>query len=82
MKGDKIPWFGVGLVIIGAAILIQKLHLVELEFWSVFWPVMMLLALIGVSRGFARDRRASVVRRMFTNGSRRVIIRQAVSAET
>ncbi len=56
----KIPWFGVALIIFGIAILVQKLHIVELDFANVFWPVMMLLAVINVGRGFSQERRGRI----------------------
>lgn len=56
MNKSRIPWFGVALVVIGIAILLDKSHIVELDLWTVFWPLMMLLALMSVARGFSQDR--------------------------
>jgi len=55
-----IPWFGVALVVVGVAILLQKLHVVEVEFGMVFWPLLMLLGLVGVARGFALGARGKI----------------------
>jgi hypothetical protein len=56
----NIPWFGVALVVIGAAILLQKLHVIEVDFWTVFWPLMMLMGLVGVARGFSGEKRGKI----------------------
>ena len=57
---SRIPWFGVALVLFGALLLVSKLNIVDLSFHEVFWPVVMLLSLVGVGRGFARGKRGKI----------------------
>jgi hypothetical protein len=60
VSSAKIPWFGVALIIFGALLLIDKLDLVDLSFHEIFWPVIMLLGLAGVGRGFTQNKKAKI----------------------
>ncbi len=57
---SRIPWFGVALILFGALLLVSKLNFVRISFHQVFWPVVMLLSLVGVGRGFAQGRRGKI----------------------
>ena len=60
--GKKIPisWFGLALIIIGAALLLDRLNVVEIHFSTVFWPIVMVLGLMSVGRGFGQNRRGKI----------------------
>ncbi len=60
LSSSGVPLFGVALIIIGATILLGKLHVLDVSFHSIFWPLMMILGLVGVGRGFSRSRRGQI----------------------
>lgn len=51
-----ISWFGIALIVIGVGLLISKLHILEIEFSTIFWPLLMLLGIVSVGRGFSGSR--------------------------
>ena len=59
-KPSRIPWFGVALILFGLLLLVDKLDWVNLSFHEVFWPIVMLLSLAGVGRGFAQGKRGKI----------------------
>jgi hypothetical protein len=56
-----IPWFGVALIIIGIALLLDRLNVLNIEFSTIFWPIVMLFGLLRVGYGFSQN----VQRRVF-----------------
>lgn len=62
MKPSKsgVPLFGLALIVIGSAILLGKLHILHISFHSIFWPLVMILGLVGAGRGFSRNRRGQI----------------------
>jgi hypothetical protein len=62
METDKqhIPWTGIVLIILGAALLLDRLHVLNIDFSNVFWTLIMLIGIVGVGRGFARNRRGKI----------------------
>ena len=56
----KISWFGIALILVGAVLLLDRFHILHLAFSTVFWPIVMVLALIGVGRGFSQNRRGKI----------------------
>ncbi len=59
-KNSSLSLFGIALVIVGVLLLLGRFHLIHIAFWSLFWPIMMVLALIGVARGFSQNRRGKI----------------------
>jgi uncharacterized membrane protein len=59
-KKTSISWFGLGLVVVGGLLLMGKMELFHLRFSSIFWPVIMLLSIFGVGRGFSQLRRGKI----------------------
>ncbi|HUL42867.1 MAG TPA: DUF5668 domain-containing protein [Bacteroidota bacterium] len=57
---QKIPWLGIALIVFGAAILLRKFHFIELEYWSIFWPLLMLMGLVIAGRGFSANRHGKI----------------------
>lgn len=57
---SRIPWFGVALILFGLLLLVNKLDLLDVSFHEIFWPIIMLLGLVGVARGFGRGKRAKI----------------------
>jgi len=51
-----MPWVGLVLIILGAVLLMDRLRVLHMDFSNVFWPIVMLFGLVGVGRGFARNR--------------------------
>lgn len=56
----RIPWLGIALIVFGALLLVNKLDLVDMSFHEIFWPIVMLLGLVGVGRGFGRGKRGKI----------------------
>ncbi len=54
---SAIPWFGFALVIIGAALLLTKLHVIDVKFSTIFWAVVSMFGLVAAARGFAANYR-------------------------
>lgn len=59
-KQSSVSIFGIILVIVGTLILLSRFHILHLAFWTIFWPAIMILGLIGVGRGFAQNRRGKI----------------------
>ena len=59
-RKTSVSLFGLGLVVVGAVLLMGKMNLFHIHFSSVFWPLVMLFSILGVSRGFARNRRGKI----------------------
>ena len=57
---SPISWFGLALVVIGAVILLGKFHVLHIAFSTIIWPILMVLGLIGVGRGFTQNRRGKI----------------------
>lgn len=53
-------WFGIALVIIGAALLLDRFDLVQFDFSTIFWPLVMLLGLVAAGRGFSLNKRGKI----------------------
>ncbi len=51
-----ISWFGIALVVIGVALLVDRLHILQIEFPMVLLPLLMLLGIVIVGRGFSGNR--------------------------
>jgi hypothetical protein len=56
----KVSWFGIVLIVLGAFMLLDKFDLIQFKFSSIFWPLMMLLGIVAVSRGFNLNRRGKI----------------------
>jgi len=50
-----VSWFGVALILFGAAMLLSKLHIFHIEFMQVFWSLVMLVGISKVTQGFSRN---------------------------
>jgi hypothetical protein len=60
MNKFRISWFGAALVIIGAVILLDHLHVLYLPFSTVFWLLMSLAGLLISIRGFSLNRSGKI----------------------
>lgn len=56
----KISWLGIVLILIGLAMLLDRFDVFNLNFSTIFWPLVSLIGLVLVGRGFAQDRRGRV----------------------
>lgn len=52
---QRLPWFGAALVVLGIVMLLDKLSILEIRFAAVFWPLVMLLGIGIVTKGFSRN---------------------------
>ena len=52
-----ISWFGIGLVIIGGALLLSRLNVLDIRFSSIFWAVVAVFGLLTTTRGFTANYR-------------------------
>lgn len=57
---SRYPWIGLLMIVLGGILLLDKLHVVEIGYWMIVWSVVMLFGLVGVARGFARNRRGKI----------------------
>jgi hypothetical protein len=53
MMKNSISWIGLALVLLGIFLLLDRLNILEFHFSTIFWPLVMLLGLVGVGKGFA-----------------------------
>jgi hypothetical protein len=62
MNGNvkKISWFGIVLIVLGLFMLLDRFDLIQFHFSNVFWPLMMLLGIMAVARGFNQNRRGKI----------------------
>lgn len=56
----QISWFGVALIIFGTVILLHRLHVIRVGFDQILWAMLMLVGIMGVVKGFSRDRRGKI----------------------
>ena len=56
-KKPSISWFGIALVIVGAALLLIRLHVLDIKFSTIFWGVVSVFGLVAVTRGFSSNYR-------------------------
>ncbi len=59
-NNSRFPWFGLALIVIGAAILLRKLNILDVHFSQILWPLVMLSGFISVTRGFTSGRRGKI----------------------
>ena len=59
-KKLRFPWFGIALIIFGAALLLRRMDIISVAFSQIFWSLMMVVGIVGVGRGFANSRRGRV----------------------
>jgi|WetSurMetagenome_2_1015567.scaffolds.fasta_scaffold597402_2 hypothetical protein len=57
---QKISWFGIVLIVIGLAMLLDRFDVFNLRFSTIFWPMVSLCGLVLVGRGYAQERRGRV----------------------
>ncbi|MBI4809915.1 MAG: hypothetical protein HY800_00385 [Ignavibacteriales bacterium] len=60
MNNFKTSWFGIALIVIGAAMLLDQLDVLNIDFSTIFWPLLMLIGIVTVGRGFTENRRAKI----------------------
>jgi hypothetical protein len=60
LNQPKFSLFGIALIIIGVLLLLKNLDVLSLRFSSYFWPVVMLIGLVGVGQGFSVNRRGKI----------------------
>jgi len=48
-------WFGIALVIIGGALLLTKLNIIDVRFSTIFWVVFSMFGLLSTIRGFSMN---------------------------
>jgi len=56
----NISWFGILLVVIGIVMLLDHFSVFDIDFSTVFWPLMMLVGIVIVSRGFVGINRGKI----------------------
>jgi len=56
----KTSWFGIALMIVGGFMLLERFNVVDIDFATVFWPLMMLIGIVSVGRGFSQERRGKI----------------------
>ena len=57
---SNVSWMGIALVILGTMLLLTRLHVFHVQFWTLFWPIVMILSLRGVATGFSLNKRGKI----------------------
>lgn len=57
---SNISWFGILLVVIGIIMLLDHFSVFSIDFSTIFWPLMMLVGIVIVSRGFGGNHRGKI----------------------
>jgi len=58
---NKRNWlFGLLLIVYGTVIFLNKLDIIEVDFFEVIWPIVMLFGLLGVVSGFSERRNGKI----------------------
>ncbi len=57
---NKISWFGIALIIVGVAMLLNRLNIFNIAFSVIFWPLIMIGGLIAVAHGFSQNRQGKI----------------------
>ncbi|MDI6765665.1 MAG: DUF5668 domain-containing protein [Bacteroidota bacterium] len=52
----RTSWFGIALIIVGAAMLVDHLNIINIAFSSIFWPLLMVIGIFAVGKGFSQNR--------------------------
>ncbi len=60
MNRRHFPWVGLFLVIAGAALLLNRLDVVDVRFSQILWPCLALLGLFQVGQGFSHNRSGQI----------------------
>jgi len=60
MNRRHFPWIGLLLIVAGAALLLNKLDVINVRFAQVLWPCLALLGLLQVGQGFSRNRSGQI----------------------
>jgi hypothetical protein len=59
-SGARFPLFGILLIALGGVLLLSRFTFIHVSFWKVFWPVIMVVSLVGVGYGFSEQRRGKI----------------------
>lgn len=61
MNGNvRISWFGIALIIVGMALLLDRFDVIDIDFSTVFWPIVMIAGILLVGRGFSLNGRGKI----------------------
>ena len=55
-----ISWFGIALIVLGLALLMDRLHVLRVDFAQIFWSLMMLFGILKVVGGFSGNLRGRI----------------------
>lgn len=56
----NVSWFGILLVVVGIIMLLDHLNVFDMKYSLIFWPLMMLVGIVLVSRGFTGIHRGKI----------------------
>jgi LiaF transmembrane domain/LiaI-LiaF-like transmembrane region len=57
---SRISWFGILLVAVGIIMLLDHFKVFSIDFSNIFWPLMMLVGIAIVSKGFSGNQRGKI----------------------
>lgn len=60
MKSPTFPWFGALLILVGVALLLDRLHVLYIGFGHVLWAAVLLLGALHVAQGFSLNARGKI----------------------
>ena len=60
MQKNRFPWFGLFLIAFGVVLILRKWYIVDIEFMTLIWGLLMLLGFVGVVRGFTDNARGRI----------------------
>jgi len=59
-KRLRISWFGVALIILGLALLLDRFHILRVDFSQIFWALVMMFGIMKVVGGFSGNIRGRI----------------------
>ncbi len=60
MQSNRFPWFGIFLVLVGAGLLLERLHVFDIGWPRLFWILLGILGFGMVVFGFVREQKGKV----------------------
>jgi len=57
---SNVSWFGILLVVIGVIMILDHFNVFSIDFATIFWPLLMLVGIVVVSKGFGDNHRGKI----------------------
>ena len=60
MNKYRFSWLGIFLIVIGGVLLLHRLNVLDIGFFQIFWPLIIVFGFAKVETGFSRNRRGRI----------------------